>query len=208
MLRRIGVIASLAAVAVMFAGVSPAQAAVGDAAVCVFTGLQGTLVDNANADGIPSAHKDLSDLDPVDIERGTYQFGGPATCAGVFNRRGIALAPNNVTITSSGNYQSMLCGTGWAQDIGGDGTIIEGPGIADVRVGNFGYEMLFLAETGPLFIGSPLVSTAPDTQGTPLGGTYTGLGVVRIQPVFLDNCVTTDTSRFFLAGAFVATGTS
>ena len=208
MLRRIGVLASLAVVATMFAGISSAQAAVGDAGVCVFTGLAGNLVDSENgAAGIPSAQKDFqSDMDLADIERGTYNYGGPATCAGVFNGIPVVPALNNTNITSNGNYQNIVCGTGWAQDIGGANTVADGPGAADIT--NVGYEIPFLAGTGPLFIGTPFVSTAPDTLGTPLGGTYAGLGVVHIQPVSPDNCVTTDTNEFSVAGAFVGVGVS
>ena len=208
MLRRIGVLASLAVVAVMFAGVASAQAAVGDAGVCVFTGLAGNLVDDGpnGAEGISSAQEDFAQGGLQDIETGSYHYTGPATCAGVFNSTPVVPALNNTTITSDGNYQNIVCGTGWANDIGGDGTVADGPGAADIA--NVGYEIPFLAGTGPLFIGAPFTSTAPNTQGQSLGGNYVGLGVVHIQPVSPDNCVTTDTNEFSVAGAFVGVGTS
>ena len=146
MLRRIGVLASLAVVAAMFAGVPSAQAQT-TAGVCVFTGLAGGLTPIPNI---------TADVGTPDIERGTYSFstagGGTAACAGVF-----AGAPDVVTtedgtlgIDSDGYYDNIYCGTGWAHDLNGSDTTVR---VRATTLNTVGYEIPFVAGVGPLIIG-------------------------------------------------------
>jgi hypothetical protein len=204
MLRRIGVLASLAVVAAMFAGTSSASAAAGDAGVCVFTGVSGTLTPS-----IPGIQADISDiatnpLTVVDIEQGGYNFQGTnVLCAGVFN--GTPVTPlDPVTLTSAGDYANILCGTGWASDLDGSGTTLASPGIGTVS--NVGYQIPFVAGNGPLVIGAG-VSTAPPTLGDPITGDYVGAGAVHITPQNLPGgCSTQAVTQFDVAGGFVAAG--
>src|SRR6185503_10160527 len=83
MLRRIGVLTSLAVAATMFAGIASAQAQV-TVGACVFEGLAGTLNP-----GIQDAVPDILSLNPLDTEQGDYTFStgatAGATCAGLFD---------------------------------------------------------------------------------------------------------------------------
>lgn len=219
MYRRIAVLASLAVVGAMFVGSTTANAAVGDAAgACVFTGLAGNLTDDVNgAEGIDSIRDDISDiatnpLTVADIEHGTYDYSGPAFCAGKFGTA--TILPNadgspNANISSKGEYHNVLCGTGYASDATGDETTITS---GTTVVEDVGYEIPFVAGNGPLHIGTGLDSTNPfDEAGTQITGAYAGTGAVHITPdddLDLndggDNCATVDTNEFQVAGAFVA----
>ena len=222
MLRRIGVLASLAVMATMFAGVQSASAQT--AGVCVFEGLAGTLTP-----AIPNALADLS----LDVEQGEYVYtGNTAVCAGVFD--GAPQVATNVSINSEGYYDNLLCGTGTAHDADGDKTTVSGNGI---DVTGAGYQIPFIGGVGPLLIGpsgAPNIggllpgggahsdATDPDPQDmahAPVSGDYTGLGVVQITPgqglptPDRDNCITPagippggdgDTDSFEVKGFFVA----
>ena len=227
MLRRIGVLTSLAVVAVMFAGVSSAQAQT--AGVCVFTGLSGQLT--------PGIEDASADDGVIDIERGSYNFtsGGttpdvPATCAGVFDG---TPQVDQVDITSNGFYDNIVCGTGWAHDLDGSGTTVTGltTGIS-IGPNEAGYEIPFVAGNGPLLIGGPTAtvdasellpadpgrgshSTATGLDATHAGvsSSFTGVGFVHITPDSAqgDNCVAStgdaETDAFEVAGFFVAAET-
>ena len=153
MLRRIGILASLAVVAAMFAGVQSAQAQT--AGVCVFSGLAGGLTPIPNI---------TADTATPSIERGTYSFstagGGTAACAGQFEgQRGVATTANgSLTIDSEGYYDNIYCGTGWAHDLNGNGTFVRiGTGTIPPSTGatitDAGFEIPFVAGVGPLLIG-------------------------------------------------------
>lgn len=161
MLRRIGVLASLAVIAAMFAGVSTAQAQL-TAGVCIFTGLSGEL-DRGDGNGIQDAVPDVGD-GLIDVEHGNYFFstdggaGDIATCAGVFDvpaQIGNQPLVTDVSITSNGNYDNIVCGTGFAHDLDGAQTQVNGQ-LADgtpVSISGAGYEIPFVAGNGPLIIG-------------------------------------------------------
>ena len=225
MLRRIGVLASLAVMATMFAGVQSASAQT--AGVCVFEGLAGTLTP-----GIPNA---LTDLNPTDWEQGSYVYNGnTAVCAGTFN--GSPDVGANVSINSSGYYDNLLCGTGFAHDLDGSNTTVSGTGVlgTSISVSGAGYQIPFVAGVGPLIIGGnqslPARAGAPAHAGASgldanhggVSSAYTGLGVVQITPgqgapsPTRDNCITPDlsgsggpdgeTNSFEVKGFFVAAG--
>jgi hypothetical protein len=169
-------------VAAMFAGVSSAQAAT--AGACVFTGLSGSLTPD-----IPPVSGDIL----PDVERGSYNFstGGatapvPATCAGVFNDVPLV---DGVSITSSGFYDNVACGTGTAHDLDGNGTTVTGL-TTGISITGAGYEIVFAGGNGALQIGgqagavSDALEALPDdpvqgdqqAQGTPDGdGAYHGV---------------------------------
>jgi len=218
MLRRIAVLASLAVVGAMFVGGTTANAAVGDAGVCVFTGLAG---------GLTPGIQDISN-DPglIDVEQGNYTFattGGTAqvaTCAGVF---GGAPQVQNVSITSNGKYDNILCGTGFAHDLSGANTHVTAPGI---DITNAGYEIPFVAGVGPLVIGPgpslaglvtgvlPKDPVDADNHAHPAKTSdWLGAGLVQITPgtsvgLGQDNCVSNDgrTDAFQVKGFFVGAG--
>ena len=182
MLRRIGVLTSLVVVAVMFAGISSAQAQIPNTGICIFEGLSGTLnagtsAHGAHGHGIQNIASDIANLTPNDVERGSYNFttaGGAATavCAGVFN--GAPVVEPNASITSDGFYDNILCGNGFAHDLDGDGTVVAGTTDPNLQIGpgEAGYEIPFHGGEGPLFIGpdgkSPLAAHTdnlpPDNQ--------------------------------------------
>jgi len=181
MLRCIGVLASLAVVAAMLAGTAQAQTTV----TCVFTGLSGTLnagtsAHGSHGHGIQNAQDDA--LDPAtDVERGSYNFqtGPPAaaTCGGTFN--GIPVPATTAVITSSGFYDNIVCGTGFAHDLDGSGTsitagaIVISPALGD----HFGYEIKFKEGEGKLWIGpdgKPSKAGATELLPPDLDATYPG----------------------------------
>lgn len=197
MLRRIGVLTSLAVTAAMFAGVSSAQAQYEQAA-CVFTGLSGALVDP-----IPPPPAGLGQV-------GSYDFTGRANCAATLTGGG-QITPDadgeNTTITSAGTYDNIACGTGWAYDLGGDGSTVVDPD-AGAPISNIGYEIFFGGGNGNLVIGEGNAN-APSANGAALGGGYTGDGVVHItpqnrQPPNNVGCATAPTAQFEVAGSFAA----
>ena len=231
MLRRIGVLASLAVVAAMFAGTSSAQATAG---VCVFEGLAGTLEPD-----IPPISADLS----PDFEQGAYEYtGSTAACAGEFG--GEPEVSAEVQIDSAGLYDNILCGTGFAHDVDGSDTTVEGTSLVGPPVdangedtisigpGEAGYEIAFVAGVGALRIGAPgddghpsLSAVAPahppadpmvsdpDEDHDSITSDYTGAGIVQISPgtgpetAVDQNCLVNDpVSAFQVAGFFVATG--
>ena len=218
MLRRIGVLASLAVIAAMFAGGSSAQAAT--AGVCVFEGLAGNLNP-----GIQDAVPDVlsAPVGPLDYEQGTYHYGGDTgVCAGVFNN-----APQvspATSITSDGEYDNILCGTGFAHDVDGSGTVISGNGIS-IGPNAAGYQIPFVGGVGPLLIGPngapnlSRVAGAPDTgtaEDGNISSSYVGAGLVQITPgndadapTARDNCLLSPdgkTDSFQVKGFFVAAG--
>jgi hypothetical protein len=237
MYRRIAVLASLAVVAAMFVGSSTANASheTGNGGVCVFTGLAGGLSPQ-----IESIQSDIGNPpDPIDaitsIERGSYQFGGDATCAGRVGPRVFAPNPTvsltNARITSNGFYDNILCGTGFAHDHTGantnvavtSGVVVDtstvpptvNPNGSGPAITGVGYEIPFVAGNGALLIGlpAPLNNLSAAVTGTGahhphpgVSGGYVGAGYVHIQPRAPGNCVTTDVSAFDVAGAFVAVG--
>jgi hypothetical protein len=187
--------------AAMFVGSSTANAAAGDAGVCVFTGLAGDL-----APGIPNIESDLV----PDAEGGSYTYGGPATCAGVFEGETVNTGLDGATITSSGEYLNVYCGTGIATD--------SNPNISFGSIAiSAPYVIPFVAGNGPLVIGASVEGLAPAVDPS-----YVGLGAVHITPgrdsdaiTARDNCVMSPpddpaddtTDDFQVAGAFVAVGT-
>jgi hypothetical protein len=206
MLRRIGVLASLAVLATMFAGISTANAQ--SAGACVFTGVAGQLEPD-----LPAIAGDLT----PDIEQGSYHFDGDATCAGLLD--GVLFTPGvtpNATIVSDGFYDNLYCSTGLAHDTNGAGTTLsDGTNTVD----DVGYVIPFAAGTGPLLIGA---GTIPNVAAANLGshadggsgsgshgaitGAFAGAGAVNILPAAGGNCVTTDVGEFAVTGGFVAAG--
>jgi hypothetical protein len=222
MLRRIGVVASLAVVAAMFTGVSPAHAQT--AGVCIFNGLSGQLQP-----AIPNSIPDAS----FDVERGTYNFSGNGTCAALL--AGVPVIGTS-PITSVGDYDNISCGTGFAHDLDGNGTSFPGLGVSPSNPA--GYEIPFFFGTGPLLIGPagkpplarftellPPDAAAPTHPADGVGGgmhglvlsNYVGHGVVQIVPGTAqppnppnENCIEPsppdpdgDTDQFVVNGFFV-----
>ena len=212
MLRRIAVLMSLAVVAVMFAGVSSAQASgtTGDSAVCEFAG---------PADVTPP----IPPGPTVPQLKVLYHFRGDATCAGTF--MGEPYGPSPATITSFGEYYNIQCGTGWAQDAtdpegssGGTTIDVSGtnqagqdiPPVTEVK-----YEIPFMAGNGPLLIGHGQKTFNPFDNGPynpPFDGDprltdhWRGGGAVHITPVNAASggCVTQPVSTFDVDGSFNA----
>ena len=239
MLRRIGVLASLAIVATMFASVSAAQAQT--AGVCVFEGLTGNLtpaIEGAVEDATTGPDGTAA-LPLVDIEQGSYTFQTGSTagaiCAGLEGGAPFITNPANpATINSAGNYDNIVCGTGFAHDLNGDGTSINGQDLLSGRTVSLGgpadpagYEIAFAGGVGALRIGpggTPSIVGAAAAAYSAVGvlGTwtapsgheahgnlvsnYTGAGVVQItpDPFPAANCVTTAAPDFQVKGAFVA----
>ena len=159
MLRRIGVIASFAVTAAMFAGIQGAQAQ--DAGIaCIFHGVPGgwTPIPNKTADTVTPS-----------VERGTYSFstdgGGFAVCgvegAGIFV--GVAsTATGSLTLESDGYYDNVYCGHKlWMHDLNGNDSSIQiRPGGFTVPPGRtititgWGYEIPFVGGEGPMLIGA------------------------------------------------------
>ena len=208
MLRRIGVLASLAVFATMFAGISTAQAQ--SAGVCVFEGLAGNLTPPLPA----------GSTDTIDFEQGTYDYGGPARCAGKFGDDVITPtgAGPNVRIDSDGYYDNMVCGTGFAHDTDGSNTVVQQTAGGSATVDNVGYEIPFTNGQGPLLIaqGTTLAAQAgapnhpeagSDSSAShgPTTGDFQGEGDVQIVPNDGD-CVTTPVGEFLVNGSFVAHG--
>ena len=193
--------------------------------VCVFTGLSGSLTPD-----IQSIESDLLALTPLDVERGDYNFstGAPlnTACAGEFN--GNPRVEQSGTIVSHGSYDNILCGTGFAHDLDGDGTAVSfasGNGIGG-SADPIGYEIPFIAGQGPMLIGpkgdrpslvqlatgNPLL-TSTDTVNSgpqqdpfrrPVGGNYTGVGFVNIVPVNLPGgCQSQPVDQFTVTGFFI-----
>lgn len=198
MLRRIGVLTSLAVTAAMFAGVTSAQAAPADEwAACVFDGLSGQLNPPIQA-GIGSLQ-----------QTGSYSFNGDANCAAQ-DQDGDVLQPSadgsNVTISSEGTYDNMVCGTGWAYDTGGDSTTTVTPDDPSFpTIQGVGYEITFVGGTGPMRIGAG-PATAPSAGGAELAGNYVGGGVVNIVPENIGpagvGCVNAQVDQFVVNGGF------
>lgn len=199
MLRRIGVVTSLAVTATMFAGVTSAQAQAGDEfAVCVFDGLSGQLD--------PPLEQPPGSMG----QHGSYSFTGDANCA-AREADGDVLAPDadgaNVTITSNGEYDNVVCGSGWAYDLGGDTTTTvtpDDPAFATIQ--GVGYEIMFAGGTGPMRIGQG-AATAPSAGGQELAGDYVGAGVVNILPDTAPpdvGCANAPVDQFIVTGAFAA----
>jgi hypothetical protein len=110
-----------------------------------------------------------------------------------------------VTITSNGDYDNLVCGTGWAYDLGGDTTTTVTPDDSSFpTIQGVGYEIVFAGGTGPMRIGEGS-ATAPSALGQPLAGNYVGAGVVNILP---DNappavgCATAPVDQFVVNGGF------
>jgi hypothetical protein len=233
MYRRIAVLASLAVMAAMFVGSSTANAALGDGGVCVFDGLAGGLTP-----AIQDTVNDVTGGNPLSIERGGYTFNGDATCVGTVGGTVFAptAGPDNVDLSSVGNYDNIVCGTGTAHDHDGDltsVTAVSGTGVgASIR--NVGYEIPFVGGNGPLLIGlGTNISGAVHDLGAvtghegpahahaPTSGNFAGVGAVHITPgdrrdpvapADSDNCIADNgdgdggTNTFEVAGAFIAAG--
>lgn len=226
MYRRIAVLASLSVLGVMLLSGSAAQAATGDVVVCQFSGLSGLL-----SPAIQDIQSDVLEVIP-DIERGTYSYGGPATCAGRAASGATAVDPATI-ITSNGQYSNLYCGTGLASDVGGTGTLVNfsaatnALGVADVS--GIPYTVAFVGGTGPLIVGLGSRLQEGDITGITGTGTgvnpnptrYTGGGLVNIVPRDLGgtgtvpdpnqhpygNCANDPTREFEVTGGFVAVGT-
>jgi hypothetical protein len=205
MYRRIAVLASLAVVAAMFVGSSTASASdrAGESFTCVFDGLAGGLSPQIESiqDDIGSPPNPIGALD---IERGSYGFGGNAICGGKVGSTVFAPIPNptptnptaglqNVTIRSNGFYDNIICSTGMAHDQTGAATFVTvtSPGLV-VDVGtippeigatppgpitDIGYEIPFVGGNGPLLIGMPSPLNNLSAAGAGSGGHHPHPGV-------------------------------
>lgn len=170
MLRRIGVLASLAVVAAVFAGVPSAQAtnhpAVGDGAVCIFGGLSGSLDSTATGtgDGIPNIIPDLQSPLGVlhDVEHGSYEFHTVEDANCVVKLGNTVTPVDDAKIDSDGYYDNIACGTGFAHDLDSSGTWVRSASLG-IAFGTdpdnsehsdpAGYEIPFAGGVGPLLVG-------------------------------------------------------
>lgn len=211
---RAGSIAGLVVIATMLAGISSAQAQT--AGVCIFSGLSGQLQGNGQpaGTGIPNALPKLSS-DPLSVDRGSYSFSGRSMCAAVVTSTPVV---GNFQMLSSGFYDNLVCGTGFAHDLDGSDTFF---GAFNVSSGNpAGYEIPFVAGTGPMLIGPddraplagatellppaagalgthPLDGKAVNSAGVPspyamhgwMKSNHVGVGEVTTVPASPDNCL-------------------
>jgi hypothetical protein len=234
MFRQFVVLSSVIAIWAL-GGAGAAQAQTG--LTCVFEGRAN--VNDGHGHGIENSQPDA--LDPVfDVERGSFAFasgGGPvpfeAVCGGVVF--GVPLVAVDAVITSSGFYDNIVCGTGFAHDLDGNSTRIDLL-LGTVSLTNIGYEIMFRGGEGEINIGPdgapsraavtellPPDSHAPTHGPDGVGGgmhgvidsSYTGEGEVDITPVAPDNCATaqqeggdpfSDTDAFLVEGSFTLNG--
>lgn len=202
MLRRIGVLASVAVTAAMFVGVTSAQADPSGGVSCLFRGMS---VQVSSPIGPPPADIGLSY---------SFAFSGPGDCAGVVG--GQVLIPEgdadgNVGIASSGDYNNVVCSTGWMWDSStsaNPSTTITPNADLTARIADFDYEIFFVAGHGHMRIGGG-PWTAPGAGPGMLGGDWVGDGHVQFVPknrTLPDSvgCVTAPVGGFEVEGAFTA----
>jgi hypothetical protein len=213
--------AIVAAIAVPLLGASVAQA---DRYSCAFTGAAGPimpgvtdieadLADGDRGDGTANPITGDPRLDDTDegtaANDGTYGFTtagaatGAAACIGVNDDQGRTGWPSQLPadgdtgdITSSGDYNNQICGTGTATSRPGTTITSDNgrmPGVSDAT-----YGIVFIAGQGQLDISS--ISGPPST---PPG--YTNAngpeGVVNITPTH-GNCINEPVTEFQATGAF------
>lgn len=162
--------------------------------------------------GAETAQEDLlwgGAWDPLrllDVDSGTFDFQGPATCAGadvVGPSGSSAFAPTQVTIRGTGTFDNLICGTGTANLTG---SLIGGDYDLSVAAG-----LTFVAGAGKLTvtnlggrIGPNYVARGEGTgyaQIVPTG--RTGPPVNRELPAVA--CATATATSFEVLGGFAAT---
>ena len=137
-------------------------------------------------------------LQLLDSDTGGFTFSGPATCSGI----GVSatgpkvLLPTAVTITATGTYDNLVCGTGTA---GGNATLT-GPGINLVSP----FALTFVSGAGKLSFSNPTGTIGSDDIN---GGD--GSGYVEIVPTGspggTNPCVNGNVTSFTVLGGFEAT---
>jgi len=180
MFERTVLVSSFVLLAAAFAAGAPASA---DEATCVFSG--------GGAGLSPGIQDASADAGLIDVESGSYDFDtatGTAACAGEVDLVPF-VAP--ARIISSGFYDNIICGTGFAHDLSGAWTAIySGPLNASP-----GYEIVFAAGVGKLLIGGAgpsvsgtVTSLLPHDSATPphthpaKTSRWVGSGTVEITP--------------------------
>lgn len=204
MVRRIGVLASVAVTAAMFVGVTSAQADPSGTVACLFRGLSGQL-DQPVPDG----------LDGI-LLKGTYDLSANGDCAGALGGTPIVPegdADGNVTIRSSGHYDNLVCSSGWWWDISSSTaptTTITANDDPTIQIADIDYEIFFVSRNGVLRVGAgPWIAPWARPNGN-LGGHWVGGGMVHITPenqTLPDDfgCVNAPVAQFVVEGAFTAT---
>lgn len=180
LLKRSLKVLPLALVAASFmAPTSPAMAADPGTATCTFTGLAGNL------------QPPVRPL-PQTGGGGGFDFSGDATC---HLTHGATVAPNvSATITASGTYANIACGTGTAE---GDANIVFAPNPTGILFGDAHFIIRFASGVGALHITSFLDN---------LGHRGQGGGEVTIVPA-QGSCASGGVSAFTVAGGFAVEGT-
>ncbi len=153
-----------------------ASASAGTQTACTFDGVTGNL-----SPAIPSILEDGS----TDTETGQFTFNGGVTCAG--NDRGNPVNPTAETgsVSASGNYSNILCGTGRAE---GDATVTLPSGTVQAH-----FVIDFTGGNGVITITAAVRSTG-ETGGT-------GRGDAQLRPAS-GNCVNQSVSAFQVVGGF------
>jgi hypothetical protein len=196
--------AALSAICVLAFGVTGASANPTHGGACAFTGLAGNITGTNNPPGVEALLTDLLKVPqpnntptgtPLDIlldtDSGTYTFGGSATCLINDARPNSPRVEQNVSITSAGAYTNTICGTGTATSR--NQTTVK-DSLGGMLVDTVDYDILFVGGNGALSI-----TKARDASDGNFGS---GAGYVHITPTQGGNCVTTDVSKFDVAGAF------
>ena len=155
--------------------VPAASASAATQVACTFDGVTGQLNP-----GIPGIAQDLS----PDSETGTFNYSGGVTCTG--NDNGTPRAESG-SITASGSYDNMLCGTGTAS---GSSTVTLPSGTVTAN-----FTISFRGGNGTIDITRAVRNN---------GETGTGAGDAQLRPVD-GNCATTAVNTFQVVGGFAVT---
>lgn len=208
--RRIPILAvGLLAAMALAAPSAQADDTFGVSACVVGPGVAGqTNVENIGSDIQPGGAGGgaWDPIDLLDVDTGGFQFSGPATCTGVDVAGATGpsvVAPTAVTITATGSYDNIICGTGTAN---GTGTLVGG-GIN--LTAPFG--LTFVAGAGKLSLNNITGNVGADDVN---GGEGTGYiqiiptgnnGTSSVPPLPAESCLTSNTTAFTVLGGFEAT---
>jgi hypothetical protein len=191
------------ALAAALIGSTSAQAVGNDHSSCVLQGVTGSLTPP-----IPPPPAGNG-------QTGTYTFNGSATCAVVDADGEGATGPAATTITSTGKYSNIACGTGF---VGGSDTTFTGPAgnpefpVTTTPAGALDYEINFAGGSGPLLAAQgqtlagnpfgPMTGSFKDGDGE----TLTATGNIHITPIPSTGCSTSPATGFNVNGTIHTEG--
>ena len=204
--RRIPIVAvGLLAAMALAAPAAQADDTMGVSACVVGPGVAGqTNVESIQGDLLSGGGWDPLQL--LDSDTGGFTFSGPATCTGVdvagasgagtLGLGPTVVAPTSVTITATGTYDNLICGTGTAN---GNATLVGGGINLSSQFG-----LTFVSGAGKLSLVNPTGSVGSDTVN---GGE--GTGVIQIIPTGSAAgtvaCGNGNVTSFTVLGGFEAT---